>query len=98
MLMQRERVTFGSGDVTCAGYLYHPTEAEAPTPGVVLAHGFSGTMDRLMVHASRLASAGLAALIFDYRSFGESDGTPGRRPRGPTRGPAGGGRLPAWSR
>jgi hypothetical protein len=43
---------------------------------VILAHGFSGTMDRLFVHAERIAAAGLAALVFDYRSFGESGGQP----------------------
>ena len=72
----RERVTFASGDATCAGYLYLPADVAPPFPGVILAHGFSGTMDRLFEHAARFASGGLAALVFDYRSFGESGGAP----------------------
>jgi dienelactone hydrolase len=72
----RERVTFASGDATCAGYLYLPADAAPPFPGVILAHGFGGTMDRLFAHAARFAAGGLAALVFDYRSFGESGGEP----------------------
>jgi uncharacterized protein len=45
-------------------------------PIVILAHGFSGTMDRLVPHAERFAAGGIAALVFDYRSFGESGGQP----------------------
>lgn len=75
-MADRQKVSFVSGDTTCAGYLYLPASVASPTPCVVLAHGFSGTMDRLFVHAERFASAGLAALVFDYRSFGESGGEP----------------------
>jgi alpha-beta hydrolase superfamily lysophospholipase len=45
-------------------------------PVVILAHGFSGTMDRLVPHAERFAADGIAALVFDYRGFGESGGEP----------------------
>lgn len=46
-------------------------------PCVVLAHGFGGTVDSgLMPYAERFAAAGLDALAFDYRHFGESDGEP----------------------
>ncbi|MFG3702133.1 alpha/beta hydrolase [Micromonospora sp. NPDC047620] len=73
----RQRVTFTSGgDTTCAGYLYRPAGTTSPAPAVVLAHGFSGTMDRLFPHAERFADAGFATLVFDYRSFGESGGEP----------------------
>jgi hypothetical protein len=65
--------------VSCAGYLLLP-EPQAGTgerlPVAILAHGFSGTMDRLVPHAERFAAAGLAALVFDYRSLGESGGQP----------------------
>ena len=47
---RREKVAFPSDTVSCAGYLFHP-EPQAGTgkrlPVVILAHGFSGTMDRL---------------------------------------------------
>jgi alpha/beta superfamily hydrolase len=33
-------------------------------------------MDRLTTHATRFAEGGIAALIFDYRNFGESEGEP----------------------
>ncbi len=44
---------------------------------MVLAHGFSGTVDSgLTMFAERFAAAGLDALAFDYRHFGSSDGEP----------------------
>jgi uncharacterized protein len=79
MVMRREKVSFPSGAVGCAGYLFAP-EPRAGTgeclPVVILAHGFSGTMDRLVPHAERFAADGIAALVFDYRGFGESGGQP----------------------
>jgi alpha-beta hydrolase superfamily lysophospholipase len=33
-------------------------------------------MDRLLPHAERFATGGIAALVFDYRGFGESGGQP----------------------
>ena len=42
-----------------------------------MAHGFGGTRrDSLAPYAERFAEAGIAALIFDYRHFGESEGSP----------------------
>jgi acetyl esterase/lipase len=44
---------------------------------VVLAHGFDGVRDqRLDRYAERFAECGWNAFVFDYRYFGESDGTP----------------------
>jgi alpha-beta hydrolase superfamily lysophospholipase len=74
--MERERISFSSRGTACVGYLYRPAGAVSPMPCVVLAHGFSGTMDRLFVRAEHFASAGIAAVVFDYRSFGESGGQP----------------------
>jgi hypothetical protein len=63
--------------VDLRGYLYLPEDAGGRrVPCVVLCHGFSGTMDRLTLHAARFRQEGLAALIFDYRNFGESGGEP----------------------
>ena len=46
MVTRREKVSFPSGAVSCAGYLFLP-EPQAGTdqrlPFVVLTHGFSGT-------------------------------------------------------
>lgn len=79
---RRERVQFGTGGNVRTGYLHlpasdateHATSGGAPL--VILAHGFSGTMDRLSPHAERFALGGIGALTFDYRGFGESEGDP----------------------
>jgi len=77
--MKREKVSFVAGADACAGYLFVPEAAagtETGWPCVVLAHGFSATMDRLVPHAERFAAGGLAALVLDHRGFGESGGQP----------------------
>ena len=76
--MQRSDHTFQSAGVPCAAWLYRPEDsAGGPVPCVVLASGFSGTRDqRLDAFAERFAQAGLAALVFDYRHFGDSGGEP----------------------
>ncbi|MFB4276832.1 alpha/beta hydrolase [Nonomuraea sp. MTCD27] len=75
----RTKVSFTADGVRCAGYLYLPA-GSGRVPCVVLCHGFSGTMDRLFDYAERFAAEGFAALVFDYRSFGESDGEPRQVP------------------
>ncbi|MEU4327866.1 alpha/beta hydrolase [Nonomuraea dietziae] len=73
---ERRKISFESGGTRCVGYLHLPEDLAEKVPCVVLCHGFSGTMDRLYPHAERFAAAGLAALVFDYRNFGESGGQP----------------------
>src|SRR2546423_9477479 len=74
--MARRDVTFPSGDSTCAAWLYRP-DGDGPHPIVLLAHGFGALRDaRLSAYAERFAAAGLAALVFDFRHFGASGGTP----------------------
>ncbi|GAA4880439.1 alpha/beta hydrolase [Actinomycetospora straminea] len=69
-------VAFASDGLTCRGRLHRPAGG-APAPCVVMAHGFSGTMDALLPsYAERFVAGGLAVLLFDYRHFGESDGSP----------------------
>ncbi|MFI6291198.1 alpha/beta hydrolase [Nonomuraea sp. NPDC050790] len=75
----RTKVSFTAAGVRCAGYLYLPS-GTGRSACVVLCHGFSGTMDRLFDYAERFAAAGFAALVFDYRGFGESDGKPRQFP------------------
>jgi acetyl esterase/lipase len=75
--LDRSQVSFHSDGVRCAAVLYRPTGASAKLPCVVLAHGFSGTMDWIVPDFARhFASGGLAALIFDYRYLGASEGLP----------------------
>jgi len=81
--MLREDVTFDAWGCRCAAWLYRPDPAGATAadprgvPCVVLAHGFAGVREaRLDAFAERFASAGFAALVFDYRGFGASEGQP----------------------
>lgn len=76
--MDREDLSFPSGSTTCAAWLYRPPQPRAdPLPTVVMAHGLSGTRrDRLGAFAARFAAAGLFALVFDHRGFGDSGGEP----------------------
>jgi fermentation-respiration switch protein FrsA (DUF1100 family) len=75
-MSERTELTFDSGGVDCAAYLYRPTTA-GEVPCVVMAHGFAATRDDgLPAYAQRFAEAGLAVLLFDYRHFGTSGGEP----------------------
>jgi dienelactone hydrolase len=71
-------VRFRSGDVECVGDLYLPEpDAHGRGPIVVLGHGLGGTRAMgLAAYAQRFVAAGLAALTFDYRHFGDSGGEP----------------------
>ena len=72
----RHDVSFASGDSTCAAWLYLPTGVTAP-PVVVLGHGLGAVREmRLDAFAERFAEAGIAALAFTYRHFGDSGGEP----------------------
>jgi len=77
-MTERMDVTFGSGNVKCAGYLYLPDgPVTGKVPCVVMGHGFSGTRNLgLTAYAERFAAAGMAALVFDYAYFGASGGQP----------------------
>ncbi|HWG07654.1 MAG TPA: alpha/beta fold hydrolase [Solirubrobacteraceae bacterium] len=80
MTSTREDLRFTSGAEQCAAWLYPATGAgdpDASTPLIVMAHGLSGTRrDRLGAFAERFAAIGIAALVFDHRGFGDSDGEP----------------------
>jgi pimeloyl-ACP methyl ester carboxylesterase len=75
-MSSRQDVRFLSQGVECAGWLYPPSSAP-PWPGIVMGHGFSATRhDGLEPYARRFQAAGLAVLAFDYRHFGDSQGSP----------------------
>jgi alpha-beta hydrolase superfamily lysophospholipase len=75
--MDREEIEFEAGADRCAAWLYPAAGHGAATPIVVMAHGLSGTRrDGLGPFAERFAAAGLAALVFDHRGFGDSGGEP----------------------
>jgi fermentation-respiration switch protein FrsA (DUF1100 family) len=73
----RTDVSIPSGGETLAAWLYRPEGATGDVPCVVMAHGFSATrQEGLTPYAEAFADAGMAALVFDYRFFGDSTGEP----------------------
>jgi alpha-beta hydrolase superfamily lysophospholipase len=73
--MDRQEVSFISAHDRCAAWLYPAQGARDVAPIVVMAHGLTGTRrDRLGAFAERFSGAGLAALVFDHRGFGDSHG------------------------
>lgn len=72
--MDREQTSFRSGDARCAAWLYQPSGAASC---VLMAHGFGAVREAALArYAERLAGAGHAVLVFDYRHFGASGGEP----------------------
>ena len=80
----REDSGFDSGGVRCAAWVYRPAGVfgvpdGAARPVVVMAHGFGGDRRvRLTAFAERFAAAGYLVVLFDYRTFGDSEGRPRR--------------------
>jgi fermentation-respiration switch protein FrsA (DUF1100 family) len=71
----RRDVAFTSSGDECRAWLFMP-EAKRP-PLVILGHGLGGTREYgLEPYARRFAEAGIAALAFTYRHFGDSGGHP----------------------
>ncbi|GAA1416250.1 alpha/beta fold hydrolase [Catellatospora coxensis] len=68
-------MSFASDRGLRSGRLHRP-DSPHPVPCVVMCAGFGSTMDRLFPWAEAYAGAGLAALVFDYGSFGRSEGEP----------------------
>ncbi|WP_192579270.1 alpha/beta hydrolase [Dyadobacter aurulentus] len=75
--MLEEAVYFDSHGTRCAGRIYVNENQQSPLPCIVMVNGFTGTMDWLLPdYAQRFAAAGYLVLTFDYRFFGQSEGTP----------------------
>lgn len=74
-------ITFPSHGAACAAW-HVPATTDALAgprgrPCAVMAHGFGATRDSgLLSFARPFADAGLDSLVFDYRGFGDSTGTP----------------------
>ncbi len=67
---------FYSHGLRCAGTLELPARAKRP-PVIVMAHGFGAIRAAgLYEFAERFVKAGYAVFLFDYRSFGDSEGEP----------------------
>src|SRR3954451_12154462 len=70
-------VAFPSSGDGSRAWLFMP-DAERP-PLVILGHGLGASREfGLEPYARRFADAGIAALVFTYRHFGDSDGQPRR--------------------
>jgi cephalosporin-C deacetylase-like acetyl esterase len=74
-------ISFLSHGVRCAAWHVHAASDELARNGlrpiIVIGHGFGGTRDTgLMDFAAEFAAAGIDALVFDYRGFGASEGSP----------------------
>ena len=69
-----EKVEFESCGTTIRADLYMP-EGQGPFPLVVMAGGWCYVKELVQPeYAKVFAAAGIAALVFDYRNFGDSDG------------------------
>jgi cephalosporin-C deacetylase-like acetyl esterase len=74
---QPRRVEFTSEGETIAADLYLPDQVAGPLPIVVMAGGWCYVKELIQPHyGAFFNAAGFATLIFDYRRFGDSTGTP----------------------
>ena len=71
-------VEFSSEGAILRGRLYAPTNLSKPLPIVIMAHGFSATINGMVADhfAEPFYDSGFAVLLYDHRNFGISDGEP----------------------
>jgi pimeloyl-ACP methyl ester carboxylesterase len=71
-------VEFPSEGTTLRGRLYLLPNATKPQPIVIMAHGFSATINGMVAekYAEVFYQAYFAVLLYDHRNFGISDGEP----------------------
>ena len=78
--IQNIPVSFESDGVELIGEIYLPAgyqPGSAPLPGVVVTGTWTSVRQQMTQrYAKKLAAEGLAALSFDYRTYGESGGEP----------------------
>jgi len=74
----RQDIEFAAEDgVTLRGWLYVPDDATGSVPGIVMCHGFSAVKEMYLDRFGQLfADSGMAALVYDNRNLGASDGEP----------------------
>ncbi len=73
----RQDIEINAEGIRLRGWLYTPDSGSRPFPTVVMAHGFSAVKEMYLdSFAEVFAKGGLAALVFDNRNFGASDGQP----------------------
>jgi dienelactone hydrolase len=73
----RRDIEFNAEGTILRGWLYLPERAKSRVPAVVMAHGFSAVKEMYLDRfAEVFCDAGIAALVYDNRNFGASDGEP----------------------
>jgi pimeloyl-ACP methyl ester carboxylesterase len=74
--MKAIKSDFMSNGTRCDGDLYLPEGIERP-PVIIMAHGMAALKSfRIPAYAERFVERKMAAFLFDYRTFGKSDGDP----------------------
>lgn len=75
----KNEVTFYSEGSKISGNLYLPKEInDKQFPAIIFCHGFSGIKEILLpAFAEYFAKNGYVCLVFDYRGFGDSEGSRG---------------------
>ncbi|QMW04935.1 alpha/beta hydrolase [Spirosoma foliorum] len=74
--VRMERVTFPSSTETLVGDLYLPTKP-GPYPVLIITGAWRTVKEQMPAgYARQMAARGYAALVFDFRSWGQSTGRP----------------------
>lgn len=73
-----KEIEFPSVGAILRGRLFLPENKNAQHPLVIMAHGFSATINGMVAekYAEEFCKAGFAVLLYDHRNFGISGGTP----------------------
>ena len=73
-------IAFTSQNAILRGRLYVPENNPDKNPVVIMAHGFTTTINGMTAdkYAERFREAGFAVLLYDHRNLGISDGEPRR--------------------
>jgi hypothetical protein len=76
--MKYNMVEFPSQGSIIRGRLYLPENRPEPYPIIVMAHGFTATINGMIAdkYAEEFCKAGFAALLYDHLNFGISSGLP----------------------
>ena len=73
----RQDIEFDAEGTTLRGWLYVPDGATGPVPTIVMCHGYSAVKELFLdAFAEVFCDAGFAALVYDNRNLGASDGEP----------------------
>lgn len=72
----KQDIEFNSNGEKCRGWLITPDEGKGPFPTVIMAGGWCYVKEIVMPsYAEHFVRGGLAAILFDYRNLGGSEGT-----------------------